>query len=267
LIADFHLHSNHSDGELSPSALVDVVADAGVAIMALTDHDTTAGHAQARARCKQRGIAFVRGIELTAYAMGRVIHVLGLSVRTHDDGLARAGAAARANFAQNQQTWVEALAAQGATVSWRRDFPDGAVRLPLLIERLCQRGVEAGDPKLVHAAFRAFFRALPGEAYASLPSPREAAEVIRGAGGIAILAHPYRIADDASWLEILDGMDGLEAMYAAYQPAQRASLLEVARDKDLLYSCGSDYHGYFFGKYQNPRFEAPPELLARLRVS
>ena len=267
MIADFHLHSNQSDGELSPSALVDVVADAGVAIMALTDHDTTAGHAQARARCKQRGIAFVRGIELTAYAMGRVIHVLGLGVRTHDDGLARAGNAASANFAQNQQEWVEALAVGGATVMWRRDFPDGAVRLPSLIERLCQRGVEGGDPIRVHAAFRAFFRALPAQAYASLPSPREAAELIRGAGGIAILAHPYRIADDSSWLGALDGMDGLEAMYAAYQPAQRAALLEVAREKSLLYSCGSDYHGYFFGKYQSPRFEAPPELLARLRVS
>jgi predicted metal-dependent phosphoesterase TrpH len=267
LIADLHLHSDISDGELTPSALVDAVADAGVAIIALTDHDTTAGHAQARARCKRRGIAFVRGIEMTTYAMDRVIHVLGLGVKTHDHGLARAGAAARANFAQNQQTWVEALTAQGATVWWQRDFPDGAVRLPLLIERLCQRGVEAGDPVRVHAAFREYFRALPAQAYASLPSPREAAELIRAAGGIAILAHPYRIAGDASWLDVLDGMDGLEAMYAAYTPAQHEALLEIARARSLLYSCGSDYHGHFFGKYKSPRFEAPPELLARLRVS
>ena len=267
MIADFHLHSNISDGELTPSALVDVVADAGVAIIALTDHDSTAGHAQARARCKKRGVAFVRGIEMTTYGMDRVIHVLGLGVRTHDDGLARAGATARANFAQNQQSWVEALSAQGATVWWQRDFPEGAVRLPLLIERLCQRGVEAGDPVRVHAAFRAYFRALPAEAYASLPSPRAAAELIRGAGGIAILAHPFRITDDSSWLGLLEGMDGLEAMYAAYTPAQHAELLEIARANSLLYSCGSDYHGHFFGTYKSPRFEAPPELLARLRVS
>jgi len=246
---------------------VDVVADAGVAIMALTDHDTTSGHAQAQARCRQRGIAFVRGIEMTTYAMDRVIHVLGLGVRTHNEGLVRAGETARANFAQNQKTWVDALAAQGATVWWQRDFPDGAVRLPVLIERLCQRGFEGGDPQRVHAAFRAYFRALPGKAYAPLPSPRAAADTIRAAGGIAILAHPYRIAEDASWHEILDGMDGIEAMYATYLPAQRESLLEIARANSLLYSCGSDYHGHFFGKYQNPKFEAPPELLARLRAS
>lgn len=246
---------------------MDVVADAGVAMMALTDHDTTSGHVQAHARCEQRGIAFVRGIELTTYAMGRVIHVLGLGVRSDDDVLSRTGAAARANFAQNQQTWIESLAAQGAAVSWRRDFPEGAVRLPSLIERLCRRGVEEGDPQRVHAAFRSYFRALPSEAYASLPAPRKAADLIRGAGGIAILAHPYRIADDASWHEVLDGMDGLEALYAAYAPAQRATLVEIARAKNLLYSCGSDYHGYFFGEYKSPSFEAPPDLLARLGLS
>jgi predicted metal-dependent phosphoesterase TrpH len=267
LIADLHLHSNHSDGELSPSALVDAVADAGVAVMALTDHDTTAGHEQAQAQCNRRGIRLVRGIELTTYAMGRVIHVLGLGVRSDDDGLLHAGATARANFAQNQQQWVEDLALRGADVSWTRDFPNGAERLPVLIERLCGRGVEGGDPQHVHAAFREYFRALPAESYAILPSPREAADVIHRAGGLAILAHPFRIADDDSWHALLDGMDGIEAMYAAYQPAERDTLRAVARARNLITSCGSDYHGYFFGKYVNPGFEVPPELLARLGVS
>ena len=267
MIADFHLHSDQSDGELSPSALVDVVADAGIAIMALTDHDTTAGHDRARARCAERGIAFVGGVEMTTYAMDRVIHVLGLGVRTDDAALARAGATAQANFAENQRAWVDALTANGAPISWECDFPDGAVRLPALIERLCLRGFEDGDPQRVHARFRAFFRALPRAAYAALPSPAGAAAVIREAGGVAMLAHPYRIADDDSWQAMLDGMDGLEAMYAAYVPAQRDALREIARANGLLYSCGSDYHGHFFGPYQNPRFEAPPALLARLGIA
>jgi predicted metal-dependent phosphoesterase TrpH len=267
LIADLHLHSNHSDGEFSPSALVDVVADAGVEIMALTDHDTTDGHEEAQAQCERRGLRLVRGIEMTTYAMGRVIHVLGLGVRSDDEGLVRAGATARANFAQNQQKWVEDLAANGAAVSWMRDFPDGAERLPVLIERLCDRGVQGGDPQRVHAAFRAYFRALPAESYAVLPAPRVAADVIHRAGGVVILAHPYRIAEDESWHTLLDGMDGIEAMYANYQPAERDSLRSVARHRNLLTSCGSDYHGYFFGTYVNPGFEAPPELLARLGVT
>lgn len=266
MIADFHLHSNHSDGELSPSALVDVVADSGIEIMALTDHDTTAGHEEAQAQCDRRGIRLVRGIELTTYAMGRVIHVLGLGVRSDDDGLSRAGATARANFAKNQQQWVEDLTANGAAVSWKRDFPDGAARLPVLIERLCGRGIEGGDPQRVHAAFRAYFRALPAESYAVLPSSRTAADLIHRAGGLAILAHPYRIADDNSWHTLLEGMDGIEAMYANYEPAQRDDLLSFARARNLLTSCGSDYHGYFFGKYVNPGFEASPELLERLGV-
>jgi hypothetical protein len=93
---DFHLHSDHSDGEFPPTKVVDIVADAGIGVMALTDHDTTAGHDEARARATARGLTFVGGIEMTAYAAPEVVHVLGLGVSTHDAGLARANAIAMA---------------------------------------------------------------------------------------------------------------------------------------------------------------------------
>ncbi len=262
--ADLHLHSFESDGELSPSALVDVVVDAGVGVLALTDHDTTAGHADARKQCAVRGVTFVPGIEMTTYALERVIHVLGFGFRDGDASLARACSIARDNFAQNQRRWVESLTRDGHDISWERDFAGGAVRLPALIERLCVRGVEGGDPKRVHSAFSAFFRALPASAYAELPTPAAAAATIRTAGGIAVLAHPHRIGEGSGWLKLLDGMDAIEANYAAYDRAAQDELCAIARHRGLLTTCGSDYHGYFQGSYVNPRFEVSAELLSRL---
>jgi 3',5'-nucleoside bisphosphate phosphatase len=264
LHADLHLHSCESDGELSPAALVDAVSGAGVGILALTDHDTTAGHADARKRCAERGVTFVSGVEMTTYAMDRVIHVLGMGFRDGDEGIAHACSIAHANFARNQRQWVDALARDGHDVSWERNFASGAVRLPVLVERLCLRGVENGDPKRVHEAFSAFFRALPAFAYAELPTPADAAATIRTAGGIAALAHPHRIGEGPGWLTLLDGMDAVEANYAAYDRAVQNELCAIARERGLLTTCGSDYHGYFQGSYVNPRFEPSSALLTRL---
>jgi predicted metal-dependent phosphoesterase TrpH len=261
---DFHLHSCHSDGEFSPARLVDIVADAGVHMMALTDHDTTAGHGEARKRADARGVAFVGGIEMTAYAAGQVVHVLVLGVPEYDGGLAIANEIALNVWSENQLRWIESLEGEGLAVSSAHDFPDRPVRLPVLIERLCARGVDGGDARKCHARFREFFGALPPDAYARLPSPTAAAAAIRNAGGVAILAHPARLRGDGLTERFLDDVDGIEALYAPYDAAEREQLLALARAHSKLYSCGSDYHGYFNGAYVNPRFSAPATLLSKL---
>jgi 3',5'-nucleoside bisphosphate phosphatase len=262
---DLHLHSHCSDGELSPSALIDTVADAGITIAALTDHDTTDGFDEANARAQARGVRFIGGIELTTYGGGRVVHVLGLGVRSSDEELTFANANARGVWDQNQRRWIETLTKSGVAVSWELDFNDHPVRLPVLIERLCRRGFADGDGVKCHAAFRAFFAALPPEAYAKLPSPAQAGAIIRAAGGVALLAHPAELADDGLAQRWLDDLDGLEALYLRYDADTRAELRALATERGKLYSCGSDWHGYFQGPYKNPQFEAPSQLLARLR--
>jgi 3',5'-nucleoside bisphosphate phosphatase len=261
---DFHLHSDHSDGEFPPTRVVDIVADAGIGVMALTDHDTTAGHEEARARATARGLTFVGGIEMTAYAAPEVVHVLGLGVSTHDAGLARANAIAMDVWSDNQRRWVKSLQAAGSDVSVDREVADAPVRLPVLIERLCSRGVDDGDPGRCYARFKEFFAALPPESYARLPSPAGAAAVIRAAGGVAILAHPERLRSGGLVDRLLDDVDGIEALYAPYEPSAREALRQLAVSHAKLYSCGSDYHGYFNGTYVNPHFEAQPDLLSRL---
>lgn len=264
VFGDFHLHSNHSDGRLDPIALVDVVANAGVQIFALTDHDTTAGHAAAGRRSRERGVHFVPGIEITTFGCGRVIHVLGLNVNGSAPELMAANATARNVWDANQRRWVDALSKGGVNISFERDFADHPVRLPILIERLCIRGVEGGDPLSVHALFRAFFAALPEAAYARLPTPAAAAAIIRRAGGIALLAHPEPLRALGVLPDLLDAFDGLEALYMPYQDAQREGLRMLAAQRGKLYSCGTDFHGYFSGAYRRPSVEAPVALLERL---
>jgi predicted metal-dependent phosphoesterase TrpH len=264
MLCDLHLHSDRSDGEFSPDAVIDTVASAGVAVAALTDHDTTAGHATARRRAEQRGVRFIGGIEMTTYGVGRVVHVLGLNVADGDDGLEYANAHAQSVFGANQRRWIEALVRQGLGVDWQRDFTDAPVRLPVLIERLCRRGYVDGDPRRCHAAFKEFFGALPPEAFAGLPTPAQGAAIIRAAGGVSFLAHPAELVDDGFADGLIDELDGLEAMYLRYEADRRSELCSLARRRGKLYSCGSDWHGWFQGPYVNPNFEAPSELLARL---
>ncbi|MBV8222378.1 MAG: PHP domain-containing protein [Candidatus Eremiobacteraeota bacterium] len=264
MLCDLHLHSDRSDGELAPEAVVDTAAGAGVALIALTDHDTTAGHAPARIRAAQRGVRFVGGIEMTTYDAGRVVHVLGLGVSDTDEGLRYANDIATRVFGANQQRWIEKLQSERVRVRWARDFPDAPVRLPVLIGRLCERGYMGGDPQRCHAAFREFFASLPPEAYAGLPTPKQGAAIIRAAGGLAFLAHPAELVDEGLAVRWLDELDGLEAMYLRYEPDRRSELCGLARRRKKLFTCGSDWHGWFQGPYVNPNFEMPADLLARL---
>ncbi len=266
MLADFHLHSNHSDGRLAPAVLVDLVADAGISLMSLTDHDTTAGHEAAQRQASARGVRFVPGIEMTTYGHGRVIHTLGFGCDGASEELRAANAVAAQVWDDNQRRWVEALAHETEDVDWARDFRDHPVRLPALIERLCLAGVDGGDPKKVHARFKAFFAALPPTAYAALPDPAGAAAIIRRAGGIAVLAHPWHLHESGLAASLLAHCDGLEATYLQYSLGQQDVLRELCARQGKLCSGGSDYHGYFESEYRSPQFEPSPELVARLGI-
>lgn len=264
VIGDFHVHSDRSDGRLPPRALIDVLADAGVQIAALTDHDTTDGIAEAAQHARERGLTFVAGIEMTTFAFERVIHILGLGIDADDGALARANHIAMSVWDANQCRWVKALAEQGVDIDIDRDFADHPVRLPVLIERLCRHGFTGGDPVQAHTTFREFFDSLPDEAYQALLAPAQAAEVIRGAGGVAIIAHPYRLYEDLILERLLDDLDGSEALYLPYTAAQRDHLCDVTERSGKLISSGSDYHGYFLPEYRRPPWPAPDSLVQRL---
>jgi predicted metal-dependent phosphoesterase TrpH len=265
LRADFHLHSCCSDGRLEPASVVRTAAQAGVGALALTDHDTTEGVAAAAAAARELGVVFAPGIEMTTYGCGRVVHVLGLGVDPACSALQEANDTAARVWDANQCRWVEALAAEGFEVGVAADFPDHPVRLPVLIERLCRRGVEAGVPERVYGRFRRFFAELPASAYAGLPAPEEAAAIIHQAGGLAFVAHPLELLSCGPDFDgMLAACDGLEAVYLAYADPERHAVQAAAARAGKLVSGGSDYHGYFEPAYRHPCFEPSEELMRHL---
>jgi predicted metal-dependent phosphoesterase TrpH len=266
MLCDLHLHSHHSDGEFAPARVVDMVADAGVSFIALTDHDTTAGVVEALTRAKERGITAVSGIEMTTYAHGRVVHVLGYDFDPSLGEIWKLNHTALDVWATNVRTWVVALIKEGHDMQVHDVLAEPHVRLPVVIERLCEFGVDQGDVGRCYARFKDFFAALPPSEFSRLPTPGEAAKAIRDARGIAVIAHPDRVGSHDLVESLLADVDGIEADYSRYSNAEREALKRLAERKDKLYTCGSDYHGYFNGAYVNPNFEAPRSLLARLRL-
>ena len=243
---DLHLHTNASDGHLSPEALVARVASAGVTVMAVTDHDTVAGLDRAETAARARGIRFVPGIEITSVEDGRDVHVLGYFFdRTHRP-FTEFLDAQRADRRRRVRAMVERLAALG---------------MPLDIDELLARQGEhaVGRPAIAAALVRAKHVATMREAFdrflgtggAAFVARQGAAAldvvaVIREAGGLASIAHPgvHRDPELIERLTAKDGaLDAIEVFHTDHDEGATARLLELAGRRGLLVTGGSDFHG------------------------
>lgn len=248
-LIDLHNHTTASDGTLAPRRTVELARELGLAAVAVTDHDTTAGLAEACAAGQALGVEVVPGVELAADYGGKEVHVLGYFIDPAAPALTAALAdAIRQRDARNERI-VRAMEADGLPISMeklRAAFPDTVLGRPHIGRYLAERGL-ASD---LRDAITKYMR--PGAPYYS-PRVRmglgEAVSVIRAAGGAASLAHPLQYGFDADALEqyLLAGRAAgalaLEAYYSEHSPAQTAMLLEKAAALDMAVSGGSDFHG------------------------
>jgi predicted metal-dependent phosphoesterase TrpH len=245
--ADLHLHTTASDGRLPPAALVDRAAAAGVQVMAVTDHDTTASVAEVQALARARSVVAVSGIEITAVDAGRDVHVLGYFLDPEHAGLAVFLAGQRAARITRVQAIGERLAALRLPVDTE----------PLLREARQQGGRSIGRPQVARAMVAAGHVADTREAFdkwlgADLPafvprqgaSPAQVIGIIHEAGGLASVAHPGKsIADDRLVLLRDAGLDALEAFHPDHDAAAVAHYQQLAARLGLLLTGGSDFHG------------------------
>lgn len=266
---DFHLHSTVSDGRLSPGDLVRLAHAQGVRLMALTDHDTTDGLAEAMAAASKLGVRVVPGIELSTDVPGASIHVLGLFLdyqQPHFQQMVRRFREARIGRAEQM---VDALAKLGAPVSLQRVLEiagEGSVGRPHVAQAL----LEAGHVQTLQEAFERFLaHGKPAYFEGFKLVPKDAIELIHSAGGFASWAHPYEL-DGKSFREFLPlliegGVDGLEAYYSKdYGLDGLSELLAVCEEHHLVPTMGSDYHG-FAGMERLPgSVQAPPDLPQRI---
>ena len=244
---DLHLHSPASDGTLSPGALVRRAAEEGFTALALTDHDTVAGIAEAQAAAREAGIRLIPGVELSCGAQ-KEIHILGYGIDPQDEPLLAFSRHRREEREARAQKMVERLAQAGMPIPLSRvhELARGVVARPHVARAL----VEAGYASSVSDAFDRFL--VPGKCgYVPREDVRvaQAVALIHGAGGIAVLAHPMQLKLGDMAIDALvrewkgQGLDGLEVYHPSAQNNHAAMLLHLARREGLLVTGGSDFHG------------------------
>jgi hypothetical protein len=252
---DLHCHSTVSDGLLSPTELVERAAERGVKFLALTDHDDVDGLTEAAAAAARCGIAFINGVEISVSWRSHTLHIVGLRIDPQHPALVAGLLGIRSGRRRRAELMAESLARCGIG-----GVLEGAYRYaknPDIIGRthFARYLVEAGHCKDVASVFKRYLvKGKPGYVPHQWAELQDAIDWIRGAGGIAVLAHPGRYtagrkAMGKSTLHELMGeftaMGGqaIEVVTGSHTPPQYAEFARYATEFGLLCSCGSDYHG------------------------
>ncbi|MQA00692.1 MAG: PHP domain-containing protein [Dehalococcoidia bacterium] len=246
-IADFHTHSNCSDGVLPPSEVVDLAAARGVRMLALTDHDTLDGIAQAQAAAEQHpDLTIVPGVELSCEFPGNEVHLLGLFVDTTNPPLARALELMQTAREDRGRAMVERLQDIGVAIEWER-VEAMAAGGPPGRPHIARALIEAGAVASIEEAFERYLaRGRSGYVERARLGPEEAIELVHRAGGLAVFAHPPFSDDFEAVAERLAaaGVDAIEVYYRDYPPERVDELAALARRLGLCASGGSDFHAF-----------------------
>lgn len=249
---DLHSHSDASDGTDRPAEVMRRARGAGLDVLALTDHDTVAGHHEAAAALPP-GLTLVPGIELSCLHDGSSVHLLGYLFDAAEPELAAELEKIRGDRERRGREMVDRLVRLGVPVSWaqvQRIAGRAAVGRP----HIAQAMVEAGAVASVADAFTPEWIAAGGRAYVGRygPSPDRAVALVRRAGGVTVLAHPHAerghvLGDDVLARLAEEGLDGIEVDHPDHDPADRARLRGVAGELGLVPTGCSDDHGALTG--------------------
>ncbi|MEX2228133.1 MAG: PHP domain-containing protein [Dehalococcoidia bacterium] len=238
--------SRTQEGGVAPAEVVRLAAARGVQVLALTDHDTTAGLAEASAAATVTGIRLVPGVELACDLPGNELHMLGLFIDPEAAPLqARLLAMREARVERGRRT-TEALARAGAPVDWARVQAiagEASIGRPHVARAL----MEAGHVASIEEAFARFLaRGAPGYVERERLAPAEAIALVRDAGGLPVFAHPpFTDGYEALAAELAPaGLWGLEVYYRDYPPERVSALRTLAERLGLVATGGSDFHAF-----------------------
>lgn len=248
-IVDLHVHSNKSDGSLSPTELVNYAVEKGLSAFALTDHDTTDGIEEALSAAKGKNIEVIPGIEFSTEYEGQDIHIVGLYIDYKSDYFKRR----LVNFVNGRKIrnkeMCRRLTEHGIPVAYEElaaEFPGCVITRSHYARFMLNHGY-------VKSLKEAFERYIGDHRPCFVPrkkiTPMRAVEIILKAGGFPILAHPLLYHMSKSRLEKLVallkdmGLQGLEAVYCTYTASDEREMRALAAKYDLCISGGSDFHG------------------------
>jgi 3',5'-nucleoside bisphosphate phosphatase len=248
-----HSHSTASDGTSTPAEVMERASAAGLDAIALTDHDTVAGH-RAAAEALAPGLTLVPGMELSCRLDGHSVHLLAYLFDPADAELAAECARIRESRLHRARAMVDRLAELGAPVTWEQVSElagGGVVGRPHIARAMVEAGVISSPDE----AFGPDWIGTGGRAHVTRYAldPARAIGLIRAAGGVAVLAHPragargWMMPDDAIADLAAAGLHGIEVWHPDQGQEQRAHLAALAAELGLVASGGSDDHGALTG--------------------
>lgn len=249
LNVDLHCHSTVSDGALAPAELAARAHAQGVNVWALTDHDELGGIEEARNAARALGMTHVTGVEVSVTWAGRTVHIVGLGFDEHDESLRKGLAATRSGRERRARDMALQLQAAGIDAAY-----EGALKYvgnPDLISRthFARYIVELGVCSDISDVFRKYLiEGKPGFVQHRWANLTDAVSWIRGAGGVAVVAHPGRydfndLELDAFLGEFKNaGGVGIEVVTGSHTVDEFGRFATIARQYDLLASRGSDFH-------------------------
>lgn len=241
---DLHVHSTASDGELAPAEVARCAHRAGLAAIALTDHDTTAGVPEAAAEGGGLGVRVIAGCEFSVKGPWGELHLLGYFLPVADDRLAAFLAETRAARRRRGEQMVERLQGIGLDIDVGQVAAvagEGAVGRPHVARALVARGITASVGEAFHRFLR---RGRPGFVEKPLPALQQVTGLIHAVGGLAVAAHLRGRGDEATVRQLRDqGLDGLEVRHPSHERFDERRLTEIAERLGLAVTGGSDWHG------------------------
>jgi predicted metal-dependent phosphoesterase TrpH len=272
---DLHAHTTASDGTLSPTQLVQLAAEKGLQALAVTDHDTLAGLGEAQAAGRDSGVEIVDGIELSVEHTGR-FHLLGYAFDPDNPALNDRLIYIQEFRANRNRKMVEKMREHGLDITWEDVVAESGgdlIARPHMALAMVRKGIvatpqEASDKYLQDGG--------PVHVPKIKMTDEEAIGLLRGAGGVPVMAHPLQLKMDGwnaletelSRLKAL-GLAGIEVYYSQHSPEETRQLSDMADRLGLLKTGGSDFHGapkprVFLGTVTNGG-PAPYELLERIK--
>ncbi len=243
---DLHIHSTASDGQLSPAEVVHKSAELGLSVIALADHDTVNGIAEAleTTRAYPR-LTVIPAVEINTDILNGEAHVLGYFIDYTDRGLNESLEKLRDSRRLRAQKMIDKLTALGVYIEWARVQElagNGTIGRPHVAKAILEKGYIT----TMKEAFSKYI-GKDGPAYVEREkiTPARAVELVTRASGLPVLAHPFTIPEPEATITELEkvGLAGIEAYYNNYTDAQVSELLSAAEKHGLVATGGSDFHG------------------------
>ncbi len=242
-LVDMHIHSTYSDGTYSPKEIIDLSLKKGLYGIAITDHDCVNGLSEAVEYCKDKNILFIPGIEFSCFHNDDEIHILGYNIDWTYKPLLDLCKNLQGARVQRAKLIIEKLASMGFNVEYSdlEKYPVNSIGRPHIGQIL----VDKGYINSVSDAFEKYIGSgKPAYVERYKLSVSDAIDVIKSAGGLSVIAHPFLISNQDSIDEIARlGIDGLEIYHSSHSRDVSRKYKYMAKRLGLITTGGSDFHG------------------------